>query len=164
MLLRRATERDLPAVGEVTVAAYERFLLGPDDSYRDRLRDAGSRYREAELWVATPDEDDEVLGTVTMCPVDSPWRELARGDEAEFRMLAVGPAAQGQGVGEALVRLCLRRAAEQGADGVVLSSLPQMTAAHRIYRRLGFRRDPSRDWQPVPGTQLIAFDTRLDDR
>jgi hypothetical protein len=35
-----------------------------------------------------------------------------------------------------------------------------MTAAHRIYERLGFTRIPERDWSPVPGVDLLAY--RLD--
>ncbi len=163
MRLRRATAADLPSVGEVTVAAYEQFLQGPQDGYRERLRAAEVRDREAELWVATPDDSDEILGNVTVCPPDSPWREVAGPDEAEFRMLAVSPTARRLGVGEALTRLCVERAREQGAGAVVLSSLAEMADAHRLYTRLGFERVPDRDWEPVPGVSLIAFIKRLDD-
>jgi hypothetical protein len=45
---------------------------------------------------------------------------------------------------------------------VVISSLPQMAAAHRLYTRLGFRRLPERDWTPVPGVDLIAFTVDLE--
>ena len=41
MQLRRATPDNLDAAGEVTVAAYADFTLGPDDPYVARLRDAG---------------------------------------------------------------------------------------------------------------------------
>lgn len=160
--LRRATPADHEAVGEVTVAAYADFTLGPDDPYVARLRDAASRDREAELWVATTDDTDEVVGNVTVCPPGSPWRELAGPDEGEFRMLAVAPQARGSGVGEALARHALARAADHGATSVVLSSLSEMSGAHRLYARLGFERVPARDWAPVPGVQLIAFHKRLD--
>jgi ribosomal protein S18 acetylase RimI-like enzyme len=160
--LRRATPADHEAAGDVTVAAYADFTLGPDDPYLARLRDAASRDRDAELWVATPDDSDRVLGNVTVCPPGSPWRELAGPDEGEFRMLAVAPEARGTGVGEALARHAVDRAAEQGARAVVLSSLPEMAGAHRLYGRLGFERAPARDWQPVPGVRLIAFTKRLD--
>ncbi|MFC6287379.1 GNAT family N-acetyltransferase [Nocardioides sp. GCM10027113] len=159
MLLRRATPDDHARAGEVTVAAYADFTLGPDDPYVERLRDAAARDRDAELWVAAS-EAGELLGCVTLCPAGSPWRELAAEDEGEFRMLAVAPEARGRGVGEALARLCLDRFRSEGARAVVLSSLPEMEAAHRLYARLGFRRLPERDWSPVPGVSLIAF--RLD--
>jgi ribosomal protein S18 acetylase RimI-like enzyme len=144
--------------GEVTVAAYADFTRGPADAYVERLRDAATRDREAELWVATPeDRDDEILGCVTICPPGSPWRELAGPDEGEFRMLAVAPDARGQGVGEALARMCLDRFRADGARGVVICSLPHMKAAHRLYDRLGFRRASELDWEPLPGVELQGY-------
>ena len=44
---------------------------------------------------------------------------------------------------------------------MVLSSLGVMTAAHRIYERLGYERVPDRDWSPAPGVQLIAYAKEL---
>ena len=35
-----------------------------------------------------------------------------------------------------------------------------MEAAHRLYLRLGFARDPGLDWSPVSDVDLVAF--RLD--
>jgi hypothetical protein len=26
-----------------------------------------------------------------------------------------------------------------------------------VYERLGFRRTPERDWEPVPGTRLMVY-------
>ncbi len=157
MLIRRARPDDLATVGEVTVAAYEDFTLGPTDPYIARLRDAAARYEQAELWLAE-DEDGEVLGTVTVCPPGSVWREVSRPDEGEFRMLAVAPAARGRGVGEALARHAIARFAEAGVHAMVLSSLDSMHGAHRIYERLGFERAPGRDWSPMPGVQLLAYE------
>ena len=156
MRIRRAEPRDHAAVGEVTVAAYTGMQEATEADYFDRLRDAGTRDREAELWVAVGD-GDEVLGSVTVCHDGSPWREIGRGDEGEFRMLAVSPDAQGQGVGAALVELCVNRFREVGAPGIVLSTLPGMHAAHRLYERHGFVRAPDRDWSPVPGVDLVAY-------
>jgi ribosomal protein S18 acetylase RimI-like enzyme len=155
LLVRRARPEDLGAVGEVTVAAYAEFTHGPDDGYLALLGDAARRDREAELWVA--ERDGEVLGTVTIALDGSPWREIAEADEGEFRMLAVSPAARGQGVGAALTGLVVDRFRGLGMRAVVLSSLAEMTAAHRIYERHGFVRAPERDWSPMPGVHLIAY-------
>jgi ribosomal protein S18 acetylase RimI-like enzyme len=97
------------------------------------------------------------VGNVTYCPPGSPWREIGREHEGEFRMLAVDPAAQGVGAGTALARLCEDRARAHGATGMALSSLATMTTAHRVYARLGYERDPDRDWSPLPGVDLLAF-------
>jgi len=155
MQLRLARPDEVEAVGEITLAAYDEFMDGPEEGYRDELADAAGRFRDAELWVAV--EDGQLLGTVAYCPPGSPWRELARDGEGEFRMLAVHPRARGRGVGQALVDLCERRAREHGATGMVLSSLPDMVSAHRVYGRLGYTRSPDRDWDPAPGVHLVAF-------
>ena len=160
MRIRRAEPRDHAAIGEVTVAAYDALPAAAEADYTEKLRNAAARDSEAELWVATSDDSDEVLGTVTICHDGSPWREIARGDEGEFRMLAVSPAAQGRGVGEALVLHVIDRFRESGAPAIMLSTLTPMSPAHRLYQRLGFERMPALDWSPVPGVDLAAY--RLD--
>lgn len=159
VVVRRAAPADLAAAGEVTVAAYAEFTQGPDDHYIALLRDAARRDREAELWVA--ERDGSVVGTVTIALPGSPWREIAAEDEGEFRMLAVSPDARRQGIGEELTRLVMDRFRSLGFRAVVLSSLAQMTSAHRVYERHGFRRAPERDWSPVPGVDLVAFVAEL---
>lgn len=164
MQTRRARPEDFAAIGEVTVAAYEEFSGEDTDDYVHHLRDAATRDREAELWVATADDDtDEILGTVTICPPGSPWREIARtDDEGEFRMLAVAPDARGTGIGAALLDLVVEHFRRGGSSRVVMSTLPTMRAAHRIYERAGFVRMPERDWAPTPDIELIAYVLELD--
>ncbi|RYC14763.1 GNAT family N-acetyltransferase [Nocardioides zhouii] len=159
MDLRRIRPHELNAAGDVCVAAYEPFLTSAEDFYRERLRDVATRDAQAEVWVAV--DDERVLGLVTYCPPGSPWREIGRDDEGEFRMLAVDPAAQGSGAGTALARMCEERAREHGATGMALSSLAEMTGAHRIYARLGYDRAPVRDWSPTPEVHLLAFSKAL---
>ena len=151
--LARPDEHD--AIGDLTVRAYAAFTLGAADPYIARLRDAAARAEGAELWVAV--DGGRLLGNVTSCPPGSPWREVARDDEGEFRMLAVDPDARGSGAGTALARHCEARARQHGAAGMALSSLATMPTAHRIYERLGYARDPGRDWSPLPGVDLVAF-------
>jgi GNAT superfamily N-acetyltransferase len=157
--VRRIRPDEHQRAGDVCVAAYDALLTGAEDDYRDRLRDVATRDAQAEVWVAVV--DDRVVGVVTYCPPGSPWREIGRDEEGEFRMLAVDPAAQGTGAGTALARLCEERAREHGATGMALSSLATMHAAHSIYARLGYAREPARDWSPVAGVDLLAFSKAL---
>jgi ribosomal protein S18 acetylase RimI-like enzyme len=73
-------------------------------------------------------------------------------------MLAVGAAAQGRGVGEALVTACLDTARDAGSTATFIHSGSWMAAAHRLYGRLGFERVPERDWliEDV-GVSLLGF-------
>ena len=158
---RRARPDDLAAVGEVTVAAYEEYSEHDVDDYALFLRDAARRDREAELWVATPDDSEEILGTVTICPEGSVWREVAEPGEGEFRVLAVSPAARGHGIGTALLRLVIDRFRGEGASRIVMSTQPGMLAAQHIYEAAGFVRAPVRDWSPVPGVDLISYGLEL---
>ena len=161
MILRRAQPEEFAAVGELTLAAYVADgFLDEDDDYAAELLGAAHRAAEAELIVAVDPTSHELLGTVTFCLNGSHYAEISRAGEAEFRMLAVAPAARGRGIGHALARWCVDRAREQGCTAVVLSSLDRMHTAHRLYERMGFRRLPERDWTPTPDITLIAY--RLD--
>lgn len=157
-IVRPARPEEFATVGDLTVNAYvdDGFVAAGDD-YVPELRDAAHRAAHADLLVAVDRSDGCVLGTVTMCGPGSPYREVGRADEGEFRMLAVADRARGHGVGEALVRSVLERARSAGNRAVAMCSAEPMRTAHRLYERLGFRRDPQRDWEPLPGYHLLGF-------
>jgi ribosomal protein S18 acetylase RimI-like enzyme len=157
LTIRRAVPDEYAAVGDLCVAAYGDLLDGTGD-YVDALRDAAGRAADAELLVAV---DEQLLGTITFVADGGPLGEIAKPDETEFRMLAVSPAAQGRGIATALLQHLIDETARRGRAGIVCSSQPAMRAAHRIYAKLGFTRDPERDWSPLPGVDLLAFARRL---
>ncbi|MBE1878969.1 GNAT family N-acetyltransferase [Myceligenerans pegani] len=165
--IRPIAEAEHDALGELTAQAYlrEGFLeYGEDDPYLPRLRDVSARAAVAEVLVAVEgdgESGDRMLGGVTYVPAPGPMSDLARDGEAEIRMLVVGPDVRRRGVGEALARACLDRARASGRTAVVLCSQPQMHAAHRVYERLGFVRDPERDWSPEEKRDLLLVAYRL---
>ena len=59
-------------------------------------------------------------------------------DEAEILTIAVETAAQGKGVGRALMREALRQAANAGARTIFLEVAAENAAAVALYLRLGF--------------------------
>jgi ribosomal protein S18 acetylase RimI-like enzyme len=158
VLIRAARPSEYDAVGELTARVYrDGGFTRPDSPYLATLRDAASRAEKAELLVAV-DEDGTLLGSVTYAAGGSPYAETAEtADQAGFRMLVVDPAARGRGIGEALIRACIERARRDGARVLRLSTQQDMSAAHRIYERLGFVRTPERDWTPQPGVDLITY-------
>jgi ribosomal protein S18 acetylase RimI-like enzyme len=149
---------ELAPLGDVVVVAYDAIGANEeDDEYVPVLRDVARRDREAVVLAAVDDATGELLGCVTYAPDPAnPWAEQLRDGEASIRMLAVTPAAQGRGVGTALVEACIDRARAEGRRAIFLHSLPIMTAAQRIYARLGFRRAPERDWV-FPDFLLMGF-------
>jgi predicted N-acetyltransferase YhbS len=162
--IRTAWPHEMDAVGEITAAAYadDGFVyLGHD--YVEVLRDAAGRAEQADVLVAV-DGDQDVLGTVTFCPHGSTYREMAGDGEGEFRMLAVPSSARRRGIAHALVRHCIDRSRAEGDRRMVICSDVGMYTAHRLYERLGFRRDPVRDWSPAPGIDLLAFTMDLQAR
>jgi ribosomal protein S18 acetylase RimI-like enzyme len=155
--IRAALPAEYAAIGELTFRAYAADgLLANDSGYAEELRDAAHRATHCDLLVAI-DEQGRLLGTVTFCLPGSPYAELSREGEAEFRMLAVDPTHRGRGVGARLVRECLDLATRHGARSVVLSTKAQMSTAQRLYDRFGFRRLPQLDWAPMPGVELLAY-------
>jgi GNAT superfamily N-acetyltransferase len=56
-----------------------------------------------------------------------------------------------------LTRAAIERSREAGAATMVLHSATNMTDAHRLYGRLGFRRDEALDWVPEPDVALLGF-------
>lgn len=154
--IRPARADEIDRIGDLTATVYVAGgFVSPNGTYVRKLRNAALRAREAELVVAL--NDGEPTGTVTYCRHGSSWAQLTVPGEAEFRMLAVVPAARGLGLGEALVRHCIRRAREDGCTVLRLSTEPIMHAAHRIYHRLGFVRTPERDWRPEAGVDLLTY-------
>ncbi|HET6834098.1 MAG TPA: GNAT family N-acetyltransferase [Acidimicrobiales bacterium] len=151
------------ALGDLTVAAYAAIdpAVVDENDYVGELRDVAGRVADAEVLVAV-DDAGTVVGGVTFVPgPGSSWAEFSEPDGAGIRMLAVAPEAQGQGVGEALSRACVDRARATGRRQILLHSTDRMTAAHRLYERLGFARDASLDWEPLPGFWLRGFRLRL---
>jgi ribosomal protein S18 acetylase RimI-like enzyme len=86
------------------------------------------------LFVARDDTDgDRIVGSLTLALFRIPT-----GLRAWIEDVVVDESVRGQGVGEALNRAALDRAAVEGARTVDLTSRPSREAANRLYQRLGF--------------------------
>lgn len=159
VVVRAAEPAEFAAVARLTVAAYETDgQLKGESGYAVQLADVATRSADGEVLVAVDPSDGQVLGSVTFVLPGSRYAELSGPGEAEFRMLAVDPAAQGRGVGAALVDACVARAVALGCSAVVIcvrSGFAQ--TAQRLYERRGFARLPAKDWSPLPGVDLLGL-------
>jgi ribosomal protein S18 acetylase RimI-like enzyme len=146
---------DFDRIADLSVRVYVGGGLA-SEGYTSELADVAGRASRAELLVVR-DDNGHVVGSVALV-LSGDFGEVTTSDEeAAFRMLVVDPAAQGRGLGTLLVTTCLDRARAAGKRRMVLSTDPRMTAAHRLYERLGFTRLPGRDWSPVPGVDLLVY-------
>ena len=161
--MRAAEPAEFERIGGLTAGAYlAGDLIPPGSDYEGTLRDTATRAAHCEVLVAVDAETGALLGTVSYVRAGSRYAEVSTDGEAEFRMLAVDVAAQGRGVGRRLVLECLERARAERATRLVLCTLAVMSAARALYTSLGFTRSPGRDWEPVPGIELLGYELALD--
>jgi ribosomal protein S18 acetylase RimI-like enzyme len=156
---------EFEAVDALVLAAYEHDY-GPRDRSGDPFHRAEHRAASFDIWVTREaGAAGALLGTVTTPrPGGAALMEDIGEGELDFRLLAVSPDARHRGIGELLTRHVLQLARERGLDGVFLKSAPDMVGAHRLYEKVGFRRDPGRDGLVVDGVRvkdLYAFVTSL---
>jgi GNAT superfamily N-acetyltransferase len=142
--------------------------------YIDEIEKGLSRRQEAQTlfsrshlkgkgdFLVAADSEGRILGAVLLLSEHSELRQIARPQEAEFRILAVGQPARGKGVGHALVEECIARAKRRGARRLVLSTQPFMHAAMRLYERLKFKRQSDRDWHTPKGSPRWVYSIELD--
>lgn len=169
MLIRDVRPAELSEVGEIRVAAYVAGgFLSADSRYMPTLRALGAEGNGDVLVAVRPAPagsskfHDHIIGTVMLQRWPQAGQIVTGPDEAEIRALAVAPGAQGGGVGRALLRAAIERAAGMHVRHLVLCTQPEMTTAHRLYEQAGFARLLDRDWSPAPGVGLLAYGLRLD--
>ena len=152
------------AAGRVTALAYSEFAPGPGapdyhdwQGYLAELEDVAGRVDRLLVLVAV--EGSRVLGCVSLELTQTLGDddEELEPDAAHVRMFGVDPAAQGRGVGKALVLACIDRARREGKRFVTLRTTAPMTAARGLYGSMGFVPDPDNDLWPDPDFQLIAY-------
>jgi GNAT superfamily N-acetyltransferase len=151
----------LSEIGELTALAYlADGIFDPAHPFVPELRDAKARAEQAILLMMADGDDGQgaAVGTLTVVPSGSPLSELGSEGEYELRMLAVSPLARGRGIGEELTVFGLEMAREAGATRVVLSTMEEMRAAHAIYEKLGFVREPDLDWVAHPKRGKVKCD------
>lgn len=154
LVIRQALPAELPAVGELRVAAYvEGYGMATEEvGYADVLRDPPGQAHDATVLVAL--SQGELVGTVTLVEAGRPLAELAQPGEVEFRFMAVAPHAWRRGIARRLLDAVIAWA---GDRPLVCSVIDGNEPAMALYRSYGFEPRAERDHEPVPGVALRAL-------
>ena len=94
------------------------------------------------------ERDERIVGTIAFYADvrHEGWSNLPAG-WAGFRALAVPPRMRGAGIGQDLVRCCIERTRNVGAETLGIYTISLLTDAVRLYEQLGFVRCPEFDLQ-----------------
>ncbi len=165
--IRDAQDGDRDAIQTVTLAAYQEYaplMVELWEGYRQSILATLADVAPAEQIVA--ERGNGIVGTVLLYPAGTALT-IPDGTQVtlawpEVRLLAVAPAARGQGIGTALVRECLRRARQSGAAALTLHTTDLMQAAMQLYERMGFMRAPDLDFHPVPEVTIKGYRFNLE--
>ena len=159
-MVRQVRPDELEAVAELTIAAFREYLplLHPQfiEWYEQDIRDVGPRLGKGSVLVA--ELGGRLAGTVTFLPDGSGYG--MHGWPVAWpviRLLAVDPAARGQGIGRLLAEACVERARGLGAPTLGLHTAPSMTAARAVYEALGFERVPEFDVNHPVNPPALAY-------
>jgi ribosomal protein S18 acetylase RimI-like enzyme len=135
--VRPVRPEECAETGRETRAGFAAIFGETDHEYLDMVADVAGRSGRTTVLVAL--ENGRILGSITLELTDKvdAERELAP-DEAHLRMLGVAPQAQGRGAGRALIEAAAVLARAAGKRRLTLGTLPEMTAARRLYQAMGF--------------------------
>jgi ribosomal protein S18 acetylase RimI-like enzyme len=93
-------------------------------------------------------DDGRAIGCVAL-------RALGAEGACEMKRLYVRPQGRGTGLGAALAEAAIREGARLGYTEIRLDTLPSMTGALALYRRLGFEPTAPYYETPVAGTRFL---------
>jgi ribosomal protein S18 acetylase RimI-like enzyme len=129
--IRQANAADLPVINEIITAAYTKYLSRMELPPAPMLRDYAPAVQHGAVWVAgTP-----VAGLISLVPEEG---------SLLIENLAVHPAAQGTGLGRALMDFAEQQARKLRLPRLTLYTHVVMTENQAIYAHLGYRETARR--------------------
>ena len=149
--IKSETKSDLPAITEVTVAAFA--TLGVSN-HTEQFIVSALRAAGALAVSLVAEVEGRVVGHIAFSPV-----AMSDGTRGWYGLgpVSVLPAYQRQGIGKALIREGLSRLKGMNARGCVLVGHPE------YYRQFGFRNSPGLAVEGIPPEAFFAlsFDGRI---
>jgi GNAT superfamily N-acetyltransferase len=166
-IIRNARPEEYPKIGDLLVDVYSQLDGFPKESeqpeYYKTLRHTGTltASSETELLVAIS-VDERIGGAVVyygnMKYYGSGGTATLEQNASGFRFLAVDPLKRRQGIGQILVKECIRKARESKRTKIIIHSTKAMQAAWKMYEHLGFKRFEDLDFKQG---DLSVFGFRL---
>jgi len=125
----------LTEVTDEVVEAFSRLLpqLSSSAAIPSRLQLQEIADNDSFFIARDPELNGQIVGSLTLVTFRIPT-----GVRSWIEDVVVDTSQRGKGIGEALTRAALQRAADLGAKTVDLTSRPSREAANRLYQRVGF--------------------------
>lgn len=167
LAIRDLRPAEAATLGRLMVDVYSRLDGFPTPQqqprYYEMLANIGdfAKKKDARVLVALSSAGDLLGGVVyfgDMAEYGSGGTATRETDASGIRLLGVGPAARGMGVGRALTEACIRLARDKDHAQVILHTTQAMRVAWAMYDRLGFVRSTDLDF--LQG-ELPVFGFRL---
>lgn len=145
---------DAPEIADVLRQSFREFeALYTPEGFAATTPDpahVGQRMQEGPAWIAFC--ENRVAGTASA---------VLKGEKGLYvRGVAVVPSVRGQGIAESLMNQVESFARQNGCRRLFLTTTPFLTAAIRLYERLGFMRVPN-GTADLYGTPLIKMQKDL---
>jgi len=147
IIIRRASEADLPALGKLGVLLLllhhgfdpDRFMAPPADPEAGYAWFLGTQLKEADAAVFVAERSGTVIGYVYAALEPQSWKELR--DEAGFiHDVVLAEEARRLGIASVLIEKACEWLRSIGAPRVVLWTAEKNEGAQRLFTRVGFRR------------------------
>lgn len=166
-IIRNAVPSEFEEIGKLLIGVYSQLEGFPKENeqpnYYKMLANIGdfTKNQETEL-LAAVDKNDTILGAVVffndMQFYGSGGTATQEKNAAGFRLLGVDPSARGKGIGKLLTQECIKKAAENNQNQLIIHSTLAMKTAWKMYENLGFKRSEDLDFMqgelPVFGFRL----------
>ena len=165
--IRNAKPEEFEEIGKLMVQVYSQLEGFPNEqeqpNYYKMLANIGelTHKPETELLAAVSSEN-KIAGAVVyfsdMQYYGSGGTATKEQNASGFRLLAVDPLKQGQGIGKLLVLECIRKAKAKKHNQVIIHTTMAMQTAWKMYENLGFKRSEDLDFMQG---ELSVFGFRL---
>ncbi len=151
--IRLADPEEYDEVGNVLDATYS-ASLSISDLYRSGLHRIRERAESSLVWLVG-DPGGAIVGAVL-----TPLPQFRADPDFTFNILGVHPDHRGKGLARALVAHTFHVGEAYGYHRVLIHSGPDMTAAHSLYRSMGFHRRIDHETIIVDGGLRLLHFTR----